>query len=101
MEYVDGGVMYSPKWYGYSIWFNTTEANKITSYSAFAGVAAGAYAVLRIMLAGAAVVGGAPVLVAGVLIGVGVAGLRAIIAKNDGQGFSLNYSSSNDFLGAW
>lgn len=100
MEYLEGGISISNKWYGYSIWFNSSETDglllAIGAGSAGFWLATELEAASIIALPAALPTGviAAALAVAGVAIG-------AAKYKNNGSGFSANFTHTGAMYGIW
>ncbi|GAA0760978.1 hypothetical protein SDC9_58690 [bioreactor metagenome] len=100
MEYVDGGILVSGKWYGFSIWFNSRETDGLLI--AIGAGSAGAWLAAELAAAGIVTLPAAiPFGVVAAALAASASAIAALKWKNNGNGFSANFTSDGALFGLW
>lgn len=100
MQYVDGGILLSKKWYGFSIWFNSRETDGLLI--AIGLGSATAWLAAELSAAGIVTLpASVPFGVIGAALAVAAGTIGAVYWKNNGSGFSANFTNSGGMFGIW
>lgn len=100
MEYLEGGISISKKWYGFSIWFNSRENEGLLL--AIGAGSMGTWFTAELLAAGVITLPGAiPFGIIAAALGISGVAIAAAKYKNNGSGFSANFTPSGGMYGIW